>query len=44
MNDRHSLFDTVTNSFVPIHRDGYKFVFGAAVITLFLFMLAPPLG
>ena len=44
MNDRHSLLDSVTNSFVPIHRDGYKFVFGAAVITLFLFMLAPPLG
>ena len=44
MNDRHSLLDTVTNSFVPIHGDGYKFVFGAAVITLFLFVLAPPLG
>lgn len=44
MNDRHTLFDTIANAFVPIHRDGYKFVLGGAVVTLFLFLLAPPLG
>ena len=44
MNDRHNLLDTITGAFVPIHRDGYKFVFGAAIVTLFLFLLAPPLG
>ncbi|MGH6866972.1 MAG: phosphatidylserine decarboxylase [Methyloceanibacter sp.] len=44
MNDRHSLLDTVTNAFVPIHPDGYKFVFGIAVAALFLLVVAPPLG
>ncbi len=44
MNDRHSLIDTIANAFVPIHRDGYKFVAGAAIATLLLSMLAEPLG
>ncbi|WP_158008029.1 phosphatidylserine decarboxylase [Methyloceanibacter superfactus] len=44
MNDRHSILDSITGAFVPIHRDGYKFVAGFAVATLFLFLLAPPLG
>ena len=44
MNDRHTLLDTITNAFVPIHRDGYKFVAGGAIATLFLFLLVPPLG
>lgn len=44
MTDRHNLLDTITNAFVPIHRDGYKFVAAAAIATLFLFLLAPPLG
>ncbi len=44
MNDRHSLLDTITGAFVPIHRDGYKFVAAFAVATLFLFLLVPPLG
>jgi phosphatidylserine decarboxylase len=44
MNDRHVLFDTITNAFVPIHRDGYKFVFGAGLATLLLFAVAPTLG
>ena len=44
MNDRHHLLDTITNAFVPIHRDGYKFVAMAAIATLFLFLVAPPLG
>lgn len=44
MNDKHSLLDSITNSFAPIHRDGYKFVFGAAIITLILFLFVPALG
>jgi phosphatidylserine decarboxylase len=44
MIDRHSLLDSITGALVPIHRDGYKFVFGAALATLFLFLVLPPLG
>lgn len=44
MDDRHNLLDTITNAFVPIHREGYRFVAIAAVVTLFLFILAPVLG
>jgi phosphatidylserine decarboxylase len=44
MTDRHSLLDTILGAFVPIHPDGYKFVAGAALATLILFALAPPLG
>lgn len=44
MSDRHSLLDTILGAFVPIHPDGYKFVAGAALATLILFALAPPLG
>jgi len=44
MNDLHNLLDTIANAFVPIHRDGYKFVAALAIATLFLFLVAPPLG
>jgi phosphatidylserine decarboxylase len=44
MDDRHNIFDAITNAFVPIHRDGYKFVAAFAVVTLFLFLVAPLLG
>jgi phosphatidylserine decarboxylase len=44
MNDRNSVLDSVTNAFVPIHRDGHKFIAIAALITLILFIVAPPLG
>jgi phosphatidylserine decarboxylase len=44
MMDRHSLLDSVAGAFVPIHRDGHKFVFAFAVATLLLFLVAPPLG
>jgi phosphatidylserine decarboxylase len=44
MSDRHNLFDSVTGAFVPIHRDGYKFVCAFALATLFLFLISPPLG
>ena len=44
MTDRHGLIDTILGAFVPIHPDGYKFVAAAALATLILFALAPPLG
>jgi phosphatidylserine decarboxylase len=44
MKDSHSILDSILGVFVPIHPDGYKFVFGAALVTLVLFALAPPLG
>jgi phosphatidylserine decarboxylase len=44
MSDRHNLFDSVTGAFVPVHRDGYKFVGAFALATLFLFLISPPLG
>jgi phosphatidylserine decarboxylase len=44
MNDRNSVLDSVTNAFVPIHRDGHKFIAIAALITLILFLVVPPLG
>jgi phosphatidylserine decarboxylase len=44
MNDRHGILDSITGVFVPIHRDGYKFVAGAAVATLFMFLLSDTLG
>jgi len=44
MNDRNSVLDSVTNAFVPIHRDGHKFIAIAALITLILFLVTPPLG
>jgi phosphatidylserine decarboxylase len=44
MNDRHNLFDSITGALVPIHRDGHKFVFAFAAVTLLLFLAAPPLG
>jgi len=44
MDDRHSILDSITGAFVPIHPDGRKFVFGAAAATLLLFWLSSPLG
>ena len=44
MQHRHGVLDSILGVFVPIHPDGYKFVFGAALVTLILFALAPPLG
>lgn len=44
MNDRHNLLDTITNAFVPIHREGYRFVAIAAIAALFLLLFAPVLG
>lgn len=44
MSERHSLLDTITAAFVPVHRDGHKFVAIGAVITLVLFLIWPGLG
>jgi len=44
MDDRHSILDSITCAFAPIHPDGRKFVFGAAGVTLLLFLLTGPLG
>jgi phosphatidylserine decarboxylase len=44
MNDKHSILDSMLGAFVPIHPDGYKFVFGAALAALLLFAVFPPLG
>jgi phosphatidylserine decarboxylase len=42
--ERHSLFDTITDSIVPIHNDGIKFVAIGAGVSLLLFLLWPPLA
>lgn len=44
MSERHSLIDIVTDSIVPVHKDGYKFLAIAAGITLVLFLLWPRLA
>jgi phosphatidylserine decarboxylase len=42
--ERHSLFDTITDSIVPIHNDGFKFLAIGAGVSLLLFLLWPPLA
>ncbi len=44
MSERHSLLDTILESFQPVHPDGHKFVAAAALATLLFFWLWPPLG
>jgi phosphatidylserine decarboxylase len=44
MNDRQTIVDSITGAFVPIHRDGHKFILGFTMAALILFILAPPLG
>ncbi len=44
MTNRNSLLDTIANAFVPIHRDGHKFVYGFAVATVVLFLIEGWLG
>jgi phosphatidylserine decarboxylase len=44
MNERHTVLDSITRAFVPIHPEGHKFILGFAVAALILFLLAPPLG
>ena len=44
MQDNHSLIDTITSMFVPIHKDGHKFVIAFAVITIVLITVSQLLG
>ncbi len=44
MSERHSLIDTITDSIVPVHNDGYKFLAMGAGVSLLLFLLWPPLA
>ncbi len=44
MGEHRTIIDSITSAFVPIHREGHKFIIGFAVATLILFLLAPPLG
>ena len=39
-----SVIDSIRGQFVPIHREGYPFIGGFALIALVLFGLWPPLG
>ncbi len=40
----HSLLDTITDSFAPVHRDGHKFIAIGLGVTLVLFLIWPALG
>lgn len=44
LSQSHSLLDTIWDSFVPVHRDGHKFVGAGLVATLLMFILWAPLG
>jgi len=44
LSDQHSLFDTITDSLAPVHRDGHKFVGLGLIVTALLFMVWPPLA
>jgi phosphatidylserine decarboxylase len=44
MQDKQGLLDTITSAFVPVHRDGHKFIGIGALVTLVFFIIWPPLG
>jgi len=44
MAERQNLFDTITDSIAPVHKDGYKFIAVGAGVSLLLFLLWPPLA
>ncbi len=44
MQENHTLLDSITSFFVPIHKDGYKFVAAFAVGALLLSWVSDPLG
>ena len=44
MSEPHGLFDTITDSIVPVHSDGYRFLAIGAGVSLLLFWLWPPLA
>lgn len=44
MSDRHSLLDTISDSLVPVHKDGYKFIAAGVLVSVFFALLFAPLG
>ncbi len=44
MQENHTLLDSITSFFVPVHKDGYKFVAAFAVGALLLSWASEPLG
>ncbi len=44
LSDNHSLFDTLTTTLAPVHRDGHKFIAIAAGLALVFLYIWPPLG
>ena len=44
MSNGHGLIETIFDSLAPVHRDGYKFIAIAGVLSLLFFMLWSPLG
>ena len=44
LNDRHGLFDTITSTLAPVHRDGHKFLAISLGLTLLFFFIWPPLA
>jgi phosphatidylserine decarboxylase len=42
VSDRHTLFDTITGSFVAPHPDGYKFIAIASAVAIGLFLIEWP--
>lgn len=44
MQEDRSLIDTISSIFVPVHKDGYKFIIAFAVITLLLIGVSQLLG
>ena len=44
MQQQNTLLNTITAFFVPVHRDGYKFIAGFAVAALVLSWLSEPVG
>jgi phosphatidylserine decarboxylase len=44
LSERHSLLDTIFESFSPVHPEGHKFIGAGAAVTLLLFLVWPALG
>jgi phosphatidylserine decarboxylase len=44
LQEDHTLLDSITKFFVPIHKDGYKFVAAFAGVALLLFWVSDVLG
>ena len=44
MTDRHGLFETITSTLAPVHRDGHKFLAISLGLMLLFFFIWPPLA